>query len=268
MAPMNNRLLRPTTGLDVATVAFRQASGATDVAAVDRLVKYLKLQSLWDYARFYPMKSVQNAGSGSTVYGLGGLTSNNMTLVNSATWGSDGVTFASASSQYASSSDFLSDGDPARTVFARCTLSGTHVDSSTRPILAHWEAISGRSTLLGYNFNDGRISLFRATDGTSSTTTRYDGSDTLFSGDICISAQWAASTRSLWANKTSVSLVLESGTPPTSTFDSSGNVTVANIDGGGASGGDLVDMSILLIVESAALSTTQRETITDLINAL
>ena len=86
--------------LDADVKAFKEESGATSVGGLNNLVRYLKSESLYDNFVIYPMKSAQNAGSGSTVYGLGGLTSNNMTLVNSPTWGSGGVTFASASSQY------------------------------------------------------------------------------------------------------------------------------------------------------------------------
>jgi len=96
---------------DSDVAAFQKASGATQVGPLLALVDYLKAESLWDYARFFPMKSAQNAGSGSTVYGLGGLTSNNMTLVNSPTWGSDGLTFARASSQYGNAGDLFNGGD-------------------------------------------------------------------------------------------------------------------------------------------------------------
>jgi hypothetical protein len=122
--------------------------------------------------------------------------------------------------------------------------------------------------LIGYNKFDGRISLFRTTDGTSSTTTRYDGSDSSFSGDICIVSQWSTAGRNLWSNKTPVALVLQSGSPLASTFDSTATVVVANLEGGGFAGADIEDMSIAMVIESTALTTTQRETITDLINAL
>ena len=69
------------------------ATGATDTTVLANLVAYLQIQNLWDSVRFFPFKSAQNKGSGTTVYGLGGWTSNNVTLVNGPTWGADGLAF-------------------------------------------------------------------------------------------------------------------------------------------------------------------------------
>jgi len=254
---------------DADVAAFQKASAASDVSGILDLVDYLKAESLWNYARFYPMKSAQNAGTGSTVYGLGGLTTNNMTLVNSPTWGSDGVTFASASTQYATAGDFLSDADPARFIFFRGTLAGTHADGSTRSFVSQWKDPDGRGTLFGYNNLDGRISLFRTSDGTSGTQERYDGSDSLFSGiDVCAVAKFSLASRFLWANKTSVPVSLISGSAQSTTADSSGLVVVGNIDGFTGAPSQLDDVSMVGFIEGSDLTTTQRETITDLINAL
>ena len=45
----------------------------------------------------WPLRSSQNAGTGTTAYSLGGLGSFNGTLTNGPTWGTDGVNFVSAS---------------------------------------------------------------------------------------------------------------------------------------------------------------------------
>src|SRR6056297_2999065 len=63
--------------------AFAAESGATDLTGLNTLTRYLKQEGLYDNFVIYPMKSAQNAGSGATVYGLGGLNTNDMTLVNS-----------------------------------------------------------------------------------------------------------------------------------------------------------------------------------------
>lgn len=47
----------------------------------------------WDNFVAYLMKSTQNVGSGATVYPLGGLTTNVMTLVNGPSWGADGIDY-------------------------------------------------------------------------------------------------------------------------------------------------------------------------------
>jgi hypothetical protein len=47
----------------------------------------------------WPLRSSQNAGTGTIAYSLGGFGTYNGTLVNSPSWGVDGITFTSGSSQ-------------------------------------------------------------------------------------------------------------------------------------------------------------------------
>jgi hypothetical protein len=51
---------------------------------------------LWNSMVCWPLRSTQNAGTGTTAYSLGGLGTFNGTLVNGPTWGVDGVKFSSA----------------------------------------------------------------------------------------------------------------------------------------------------------------------------
>jgi len=71
--------------------AFVQATGATDRAAINYFVKGLRALGLWDDIVCWPLRSAQNAGTGSTAYSLGGLGTYNGTLVNGPTWGTDGI---------------------------------------------------------------------------------------------------------------------------------------------------------------------------------
>jgi hypothetical protein len=48
----------------------------------------------------WPLRSTQNAGTGTTAYSLGGLGTFNGTLVNGPTWGTDGILFDAASSTH------------------------------------------------------------------------------------------------------------------------------------------------------------------------
>lgn len=82
--------------VDPAVSAFAAESGATDLTGLNNLVVYLKEQSKYNNFVIYPMKSAQNAGSGSTVYSLGGLTNNNIALVNSPSWGANDINFEGA----------------------------------------------------------------------------------------------------------------------------------------------------------------------------
>jgi hypothetical protein len=79
--------------------AFINTSGATARAEINHFVKGIKKLNLYNSMVCWPLRSSQNAGTGSTAYSLGGLGTYNGTLVNGPTWGADGVEFASASAQ-------------------------------------------------------------------------------------------------------------------------------------------------------------------------
>jgi hypothetical protein len=79
------------SSMDSNARAFCQASGAQDRAAINFFVKGIKRLGLWDDMVCWPLRSAQNAGTGSTAYSLGGLGAYNGTLVNGPTWGADGV---------------------------------------------------------------------------------------------------------------------------------------------------------------------------------
>ena len=85
--------------IDADATAFVAASGATDFDAINRFVIGMKTLGLYNSMVCWPLRSTQNAGTGSTAYSLGGLGTYNGTLVNGPTWGTDGITFASASAQ-------------------------------------------------------------------------------------------------------------------------------------------------------------------------
>ena len=80
-------------------LAFAAASGATDIANLSAFVEGVKSLGLWDSMVCWPLRSSQNAGTGSTAYSLGGLGTYNGTLVNGPTWGVDGLTILGSSSQ-------------------------------------------------------------------------------------------------------------------------------------------------------------------------
>lgn len=86
-------------GFDADTLAFALASGATSLGPLDAFVRGLKSAGLWGFIRSWPMLPGQNAGSGATVYGLGGLNGVNGNLTGSPAWNAGGVELLSASSQ-------------------------------------------------------------------------------------------------------------------------------------------------------------------------
>jgi hypothetical protein len=86
--------------IDPDAAAFAAVSGATDVANLDAFVKGVKTLGLWEDMVCWPLRSTQNAGTGTTAYSLGGLGTFNGTLVNGPSWGVDGISFTRASSHH------------------------------------------------------------------------------------------------------------------------------------------------------------------------
>jgi len=80
-----------TLMVDPDVAAYVALSGATDVANLDAFVKGVKALELWESMVCWPLRSSQNAGTGTTAYSLGGLGTFDGTLVNGPTWGADGI---------------------------------------------------------------------------------------------------------------------------------------------------------------------------------
>jgi hypothetical protein len=67
-----------------------------DINSVSDFVKGLKLLNLWGNVIFWPLRANQNAGSGNTVYSLGGLTGGSRldgTLISNPIWYAHGIFF-------------------------------------------------------------------------------------------------------------------------------------------------------------------------------
>lgn len=105
-----------TASFDADARAYINTSGATDRAAINHFVKAVKRLGLWSSMVCWPLRSTQNAGTGSTAYSLGGLGTYNGTLVNGPTWGADGVTGVSTSSAITTSLA-LTTGNASRSIF-------------------------------------------------------------------------------------------------------------------------------------------------------
>jgi hypothetical protein len=88
----------PSPSYDPDALAYVQASGATDIDNINTFVVGIKALGLWNSMVCWPLRSTQNAGTGSTAYSLGGLGTYNGTLVNGPTWGADGVVAATNNS--------------------------------------------------------------------------------------------------------------------------------------------------------------------------
>jgi len=104
------------TSTDSDVLAFIAASGATDIEGLDAFVKGVKNLGLWESMVAWPLRSSQNAGTGTTAYSLGGLGTNNGTLVNTPTWGIDGVIFNGSNQRITSNDTIPISGDASRTL--------------------------------------------------------------------------------------------------------------------------------------------------------
>jgi hypothetical protein len=94
------QVIKPTADLDA--VAYIGKVGITDVTAqnaINDFVLGIKNLGLWSSMVCWPLRSSQNAGTGTTAYSLGGLGIYNGTLVNSPSWTTDGIDHTAASSQ-------------------------------------------------------------------------------------------------------------------------------------------------------------------------
>jgi hypothetical protein len=87
-----------TYGLDVDTIAYaarvKAGSGVTilpePLKQLNKFIVGIKKLGLWNSMVCWPMRSIHNAGTGSTVYSLGGLGVFNGTMQNSPVWNRDG----------------------------------------------------------------------------------------------------------------------------------------------------------------------------------
>ena len=96
------------SGYDADAVAYFERAGVTDATAkgqINAFVKGVKDLGLYNNMVSWPLRSAQNAGTGTTAYSLGGLGTFNGTLTNGPTWGADGVIFDGIN-------DFINTGDP------------------------------------------------------------------------------------------------------------------------------------------------------------
>jgi hypothetical protein len=83
-------------GFDADAVAYFVRAGVTDATAkgqINGFVKGIKDLGLWSSIISWPLRSSQNAGTGTTAYSLGGAGAFNGTLTNGPTWSADGVVF-------------------------------------------------------------------------------------------------------------------------------------------------------------------------------
>lgn len=262
---------------DPATLAYIAATGATDTAKLEVLVRYLRTQSLWDHVRFASFKSAQNKGSGTTVYALGGWTSNNITLVNGPTWGAGGVSFDATDDR--ATWDLTGIGALTTLhIFSRQAPVGA---SSTSSNTFGREGFGNQKTGGAYLINTLLSSYLTGETVAGGVSNNTDhrrigtSSITWTAGeDLCLVAKYSSTGGGLWKNKTEASSYLKS---PADVTDLSPAVTawstnsILNLNAAPADSvyaGFVATTRKSLLLCKTSLTQAQREAITDYLNAL
>jgi hypothetical protein len=151
-------------------------AGVSDAAArlqLNEFVRGIKSLGLYTSMVCWPLRSTQNAGTGTTAFSLGGLGTFNGTLVNGPTWGADGVVFTNASSQrltFGSSQIILGNSD--YSVFGAAKL--TNVSAINLVVISMG---NNRGSLVGVESNNGT----RIRNATWSLSNTFPGAQ-LFGG--------------------------------------------------------------------------------------
>ena len=270
--------LGSVSALDSDVLAFAAESGATDLTGLNNLIIYLKGEGLYSDFVIYPYKSAQNAGSGATVYGLGGWTTNDIATTNSPTWAATGMDFTVAGSYGVSSLtgfQSLSVG----CVFTRMKPQAAATVDGTNYI--RWwfgDAVGGVSRFLASASNTGSFageaySTFQqVTSGnvgrTGSSTASWSANE-----DFCEVCEFGTfgSGAAVYKNKTAftmdITLASQVFTPSAIGYTANDNVYVSSSYNASPSA-VLTGEYIASAFCKVSMTTLQRETITDYINAL
>ena len=211
----------------------------------------------------------QNKGSGATVFGLGGLSTENVSLVSSPTWTPTGVSF-NGTTQYGLGPDFV-DGSTMM-IFSRNNVSVTPTGAGGRAIVSTYGGTTNRAFNLAYNYDVGSgVTLLRSPDGvpTGQEVYRNESNSGVTGVDACLVAEWInGGGRNLWINNTAQSLTLFAGSDNTSMFNSSLPLTIAARYESPTADSHTAMTGIAQMVVRATVTPTQRTALTNLINAL
>jgi len=88
--------INESNSFDPDALRYFATAGVTDATGrsqINTFVRGIKSLGLYNNMVCWPLRSTQNAGTGTTAYSLGGLGVYNGTLTNGPTWGTSGITF-------------------------------------------------------------------------------------------------------------------------------------------------------------------------------
>ena len=148
--------------LDPDAQAYFTTAGVTDYTAkiqISDFVKGVKNLGLYGSMVCWPLRSSQNAGTGTTAYSLGGLGTYNMTLTGGPTWNANGIT-TDVNNDYATASIPATVNFTGMSIMARTSTS----DSGSFPTYWHYSKKTNSPNDWFFNFlsylNDGGLGIY------------------------------------------------------------------------------------------------------------
>ncbi len=260
-------------GLDADVAAFATASGATDLTVLNQLAVYLKSQSLWTHCRIFPFKSAQNKGSGTTVYGLGGWTSNHITTVGGPTWGSSGMAFDAVDDRGTVSLTGIESTSELFTFDRQKPGGSSLADTRRTSPMSLGDASTGWiGTGIASGFIAGETVAIGLYDNSANRRLGTSGIAWTAGADLQLVTRFAASGSGLWKSKVAATMSLSSGTNNYQPSQAGWTTNSLWNVGASLSSGSYVDFTattrVALLLCKTALTTQQREAITDYLDAL
>lgn len=238
-----------------ATVSFVNRSGAAEGTRIFGIVRAIKDFGHWDNTVIIPMAADLNAGEGSTLYTLGGATSNNLTLLNSPTWGTAGISF-NGSNQYATMPKVFSGG-------ANLTLFATYNSSEQTGVIAsEWNTSGNQRSWIYFPYTTAFAGNPRAfgfsTDGTTGTNSFFSMSPTITGVSTRQVVRKASNTHTAFSNGSTQAVVSASGS---GTGNMHNHSTVFVIGGSNSGSSNLFSGTISSLIASGA-GLTYEQTLT------
>jgi hypothetical protein len=115
---------------DADALTYFTNTGITDLTArrqINDFVVGVKALGAWSTMVCWPMRSSQNAGTGSTVYSLGGGGTFNGTMTAGATWGSEGITFNGSTGRVSTALTSITSDHTSMSIFKQTITTGFQV---------------------------------------------------------------------------------------------------------------------------------------------
>jgi hypothetical protein len=115
---------------DADALTYFTNTGITDLTArrqINDFVVGVKALGAWSTMVCWPLRSSQNAGTGSTVYSLGGGGTFNGTMAAGASWGAEGITFNGSTGRVSTALNLITSDHTSMSIFKQTSITGNQV---------------------------------------------------------------------------------------------------------------------------------------------